>query len=224
MLFAVPTPIGNLEDITFRAIRILKESDLILAEDTRVSKKLLNRYDIQTPLESFHSHNEHARLEAIIAQLKEGKKIAIVSDAGTPGISDPGYLLIRECIRENIELTCLPGPVALIPAIVMSGIPCDKFHFEGFLPHKKGKQTRIEYLLGLDVPFILYESPHRAFKTLVKIREIAGEERNVSICREISKIHEESIRGTLSSVIEELEKRKVVKGEIVIIIDRKSRK
>ncbi|NNF20683.1 MAG: 16S rRNA (cytidine(1402)-2'-O)-methyltransferase [Saprospiraceae bacterium] len=224
MLYAVPTPIGNLEDITVRAIRILKEVDLILAEDTRVSKKLLSRYEISTPIESFHSHNEHARLESKITQLKEGQKIAIISDAGTPGISDPGYLLIRECVREKIPVTCLPGPVAMIPAIVMSGIPCDKFYFEGFLPHKKGKQTRIKYLLNLDSPFILYESPHRVLKTLEKISDFCEKDRNVCVCREISKIHEESIRGTLSTVIEEIKLRKTLKGEIVIVVDRESRK
>ncbi len=218
MLYLVPTPIGNLEDITLRSIRILSEVELILAEDTRVTKKLLNKYEISTPLESFHSHNEHQKLDSVVAQLKEGKNIALVSDAGTPGISDPGFLLVRACVSNQIELSCLPGAVALIPAIVMSGIPCDKFYFEGFLPHKKGKQSRIQFLLALSTPFILYESPHRIVKTLKKISELAQEDRQVCLCREISKIHEECIRGPLNSVIEELESRSSIKGELVLII------
>jgi len=218
MLYIIPTPIGNLEDITYRSIRILNEVDLILAEDTRVSHKLLSKYEILTPLESFHSHNEHHKLASIIEKLKNGLHIGIISDAGTPGISDPGFLIVRECVKNGIELTCLPGPTALIPAMVMSGIPCDKFHFEGFLPHKKGKQTRIEYLLKLQTPFVLYESPHRLIKTLKKIYEIGGQNRAVCVCREISKIHEENIRGTMSEVIANLEARSSIKGEIVIII------
>ena len=191
MLYLVPTPIGNLEDITLRAIRILKEVDLILAEDTRVTRKLCEKFEINTPLESFHTHNEHQKLTSIADKLENGIEIALVTDAGTPGISDPGYLLAREAIRREVELTCLPGPTAVIPAIVMSGIPCDKFFFEGFLPHKKGKQSRIDFLLNLDTAFVLYESPHRIIKTLHKILERAGEDRPCCVIREISKIHEE---------------------------------
>ena len=191
MLYLVPTPIGNLEDITLRAIRILKEVDLILAEDTRVTRKLCEKFEINTPLESFHTHNEHQKLTSIADKLENGIEIALVTDAGTPGISDPGYLLAREAIRREVELTCLPGPTAVIPAMVMSGIPCDKFFFEGFLPHKKGKQSRIDFLLNLDTAFVLYESPHRIVKTLHKILERAGEDRPCCVIREISKIHEE---------------------------------
>ena len=218
MLYLVPTPIGNLEDITLRAIRILKEVDLILAEDTRVTRKLCEKFEINTPLESFHTHNEHQKLTSIADKLENGIEIALVTDAGTPGISDPGYLLAREAIRREVELTCLPGPTAVIPAIVMSGIPCDKFFFEGFLPHKKGKQSRIDFLLNLDTAFVLYESPHRIIKTLHKILERAGEDRPCCVIREISKIHEEQIRGSITEVIADLEKRNSIKGEIVIII------
>ena len=218
MLYLVPTPIGNLEDITLRAIRILKEVDLILAEDTRVTRKLCEKFEINTPLESFHTHNEHQKLTSIADKLENGIEIALVTDAGTPGISDPGYLLAREAIRREVELTCLPGPTAVIPAMVMSGIPCDKFFFEGFLPHKKGKQSRIDFLLNLDTAFVLYESPHRIIKTLHKILERAGEDRPCCVIREISKIHEEQIRGSITEVIADLEKRNSIKGEIVIII------
>jgi len=220
MLYLVPTPIGNLEDITFRAVNTLKSVSLILAEDTRVSRKLLQRYEIDTALSSYHTHNEHHRLESFIAKLKNGEDIALVSDAGSPGISDPGFLLVRAAIKENIEITSLPGPTALIPAIVMSGIPCDRFHFEGFLPHKKGKQTRLKYLLSLENPFILYESPYRIVKTLKKIKELSVNQREVSVAREISKIHEENIRGTLDEVITELESRPSIKGEIVLVVSK----
>jgi 16S rRNA (cytidine1402-2'-O)-methyltransferase len=227
MLYLVPTPIGNLEDITLRALRVLREVDLILAEDTRVTKRLLSKYDITTSLTAFHSHNEHKRVDKIVEELSAGKNIALVSDAGSPGISDPGFLLTRAAVAAGVELTSLPGPTALIPAIVMSGIPCDRFHFEGFLPQKKGKLTRIKYLLDLDNPFILYESPHRVIKTLIRIKEVhteKGQESVIKACvvREISKLHEECIRGTIDEVISALEAKPSVKGEIVIIVDTKA--
>lgn len=226
MLYLVPTPIGNLEDVTLRAIRVLKEVDLILAEDTRITKRLLSKYEIETALTAFHSHNEHKRLDKIVEELTAGKEMALVSDAGSPGISDPGFLLTRAAIAAGVEVTSLPGPTALIPAIVMSGIPCDRFHFEGFLPQKKGKMTRIKYLLGLDNPFILYESPYRVIKTLSKIKELHSSEGlqskiNVCVAREISKIHEECIRGTVDEVIAALEAKPAVKGEIVIVVECK---
>lgn len=218
MLYLVPTPIGNLEDITYRAVSVLKSVSRILAEDTRVSGRLMKRYEIETPLSSFHSHNEHGKLDGVIERLQAGEDMAVVSDAGSPGISDPGYLLVRAAIAAGVELTSLPGPTALIPAIVMSGIPCDKFHFEGFLPHKKGKQTRILYLLGLENPFILYESPFRVVKTLEKIVELGGAGRPVCVTREISKIYEENVRGNIEEVITELSARQSIKGEIVIVV------
>ena len=219
MLYLVPTPIGNLEDMTFRAVRILQEVAVILAEDTRVSGKLLKHYEIATSMESFHAHNEHHRLESVIDRLQAGQDMALISDAGTPGISDPGFLLVRAAIKQGIELTCLPGASAILPAVVMSGLPCDKFYYEGFLPQKKGKQTRIEYLLTLQSPFVLYESPHRVLKTLQKIVELGGKNRIVSVAREISKLHEENIRGSIEEVIIELETRTAIKGEIVIVVD-----
>ncbi len=219
MLYLVPTPIGNLEDITHRAVNVLRSVDIIIAEDTRVSKRLLTKYDISTPLQSFHSHNEHRKLESVIEKLKGGTTIALISDAGSPGISDPGFLLVREAIKEEIPLTSLPGPTALIPAVVMSGLPCDKFHYEGFLPQKKGKQTRLTYLLALQNPFILYESPYRVVKTLKKIQEMSEVPRQVCVSREISKMYEENIRGELTEVIAELESRQAIKGEIVITVE-----
>ena len=222
MLYLVPTPIGNLEDITYRAVNVLRAVDLIIAEDTRVSKRLLTKYDIETPLQSFHSHNEHKKLESIIEKLKADTDIAMISDAGSPGISDPGFLLVRKAIKEDILLTSLPGPTALIPAIVMSGLPCDRFHYEGFLPQKKGKQTRLKYLLSLQNPFILYESPFRVIKTLKKIQEMSEVPRQVCVTREISKIYEENIRGELTEVIAELESRQAIKGEIVITVEGQS--
>lgn len=224
MLYLVPTPIGNLEDITFRAISVLKSVKVVLAEDTRTSKRLLDKYEISTQLESFHAHNEHKRLDKLISRLKTGEEIALISDAGTPGISDPGFLLVRAAIEAEIELTCLPGPTALVPAMVMSGIPCDRFHYEGFLPQKKGKLTRLKYLISLPNPFVLYESPFRVIKTLKKILELSDIERKVCVTREISKIHEENIRGELSEVIVELEARSSIKGEIVIIVDGQPKK
>jgi len=218
MLYIVPTPIGNLEDITLRAIRILKEVDLILAEDTRTSKKLLLHYDIETPLRSYHAHNEHAITNSIIQQLGAGQTIALISDAGTPGISDPGYLLIKKCIEEDIEVITLPGPTAFVPALVNSGLPCDRFYFEGFLPQKKGRQTRLKKIAEMDQTIILYESPYRILKTLKQLAEHIPLDRKISISREISKKFEETVRGTLEELIVAFEDKKN-KGEFVMIIE-----
>lgn len=220
-LYIVPTPIGNLEDMTFRAIQVLKEVDVVLAEDTRTSGKLLKHYEINTPLQSHHIHNEHQSVERIVQQLNAGKSFALISDAGTPAISDPGFLLVRACVQNHIEVECLPGATALIPALVNSGLPNDKFHFEGFLPHKKGRHTRLLQLAELDITMVLYESPHRILKALKQFSEYFGEERQISISREISKLHEETIRGSLKEVIEQLEQ-KPIKGEIVVVIAGKS--
>ena len=216
-LYLVATPIGNLEDITYRAVRILNEADLILSEDTRKTSILLNKYGIRQKLSSFHKFNEHQSLGKVISSLKEGMTVALVSDAGTPGISDPGFLIVRECLRENIQIECLPGPTALIPALVLSGIPCDRFVFEGFLPVKKGRKTRLDELKEESRTMILYESPHRLLKTLNELAAVFGPERNAVIARELTKIHEEIIRGSLGSLVEEACKR-TMKGEIVIVI------
>lgn len=218
MIYFVPTPIGNLKDISLRSIDILKEVDLILAEDTRTTGRLLKEYNISTALKSFHIHNEHAQLAQIISRLKQGDKIALVSDAGTPGISDPGFLLSREARREGIAVNCLPGATACIPALVNSGLPSDKFHFEGFLPHKKGKLTRLKYLAGLDCTFILYASPHRVKKTIQQLIEHCGEEREASLSRELTKLHEETLQGSLHEILDVLKKRSSIKGEIVVIV------
>ena len=218
MLYIVPTPIGNLEDITLRAINTLKEVDKVLAEDTRVTGKLLKHLDISKPLESFHAHNEHKRVDALVEELANGQIMALVSDAGTPGISDPGFLLIRQAVQQGVQVTCLPGPTAFVPALVMSGLPCDKFHFEGFLPHKKGKQTRVKYLLSLDQTSVFYESPHRLIKTLELIKDLGGASRMVSVSREISKMFEENVRGLVSEVLEVLKSRSQIKGEIVVCL------
>lgn len=219
-LYIVPTPIGNLEDITLRAIRILKEVDLILAEDTRTSGKLLKHYDIKTQQHSHHIHNEHQSIERIVSRIKGGETMAIISDAGTPAISDPGFLLVRACVENDIEVDCLPGATALIPALVNSGLPNDKFHFEGFLPHKKGKHTRLLALAEMEHTVILYESPHRLVKALTKFEEYFGKDRKISVSREISKLYEETVRGTIEEVIVKFKDR-TVKGEIVIIIEGK---
>ena len=219
-LYIVPTPIGNLEDITLRAIRILKETDLIFAEDTRITKKLLNHLDISKPIDSFHAHNEHKSLFSAIDKIKSNGSTVIVSDAGTPGISDPGFLLIRECIANNIEVECLPGPTALIPAIVSSGIPCDQFIFEGFLPHKKGRQTRLLKIAEEKRTSVLYESPHCLVKCLGQIIEFMGEDRKVCVAREMTKVYEEHKRGKVKDIKEYYELNSP-KGEIVIIIEGK---
>lgn len=221
MLYIVPTPIGNLKDITYRAVEVLREVSLILAEDTRTSKKILTEYQINTPLKSFHAHNEHAKLEEILELLQNGDDIALVSDAGTPGISDPGFLLSRACQENDIKITCLPGATALIPAIVASGLPCDKFHFEGFLPHKKGRQTRLKYLAELEQTFVLYESPHRLVKCLNQLISFCGEDRQACVCREISKMHEETNKNSLKELLNHYESKDKVKGEIVIVVGGK---
>ena len=221
MLYIIPTPIGNLEDITLRAIRILKEVDLILAEDTRTSKKLLMHYEIETPLRSYHAHNEHAVTNSFIQQLALGQDIALISDAGTPGISDPGFMLTRACIEENIKVQCLPGATAFVPALVNSGLPCDKFHFEGFLPHKKGRQTRLKYLCELPYTFVLYESPHRLVKCLKQLAEFCGEERLACVSRELTKMYEENVTKSLTELILYFDTEKKVRGEIVIVVEGK---
>ena len=220
MLYIVPTPIGNLEDITLRALRILKEAELILAEDTRTSKKLLQHYDIDTPLKSYHAHNEHASVDYLINQLQGGATIALISDAGTPGISDPGFLLTRACVQNDIKVECLPGATAFVPALVASGLPCDKFYFEGFLPHKKGRQTRLIYLAELPYTFVLYESPHRLLKCLKQLEEFCGKERLACVARELTKLHEEIKTATLEALQQHFGEKKI-KGEIVIIVSGK---
>jgi 16S rRNA (cytidine1402-2'-O)-methyltransferase len=216
-LYIIPTPIGNLEDITLRALRILKEVDVVLAEDTRTSSKLFQHYEISTSLRAFHKDNEHKILHGIIEQLKQGTKMALISDAGTPGISDPGFLLVRECLREGIEVETLPGATAFVPALVNSGLPCDKFVFEGFLPHKKGRQTRLKLLAEDERTIVFYESPHRIEKTLEQLVEFFGAERPCSLAREISKLFEEHLRGTLQEVLIKV-KQNPPKGEIVLIV------
>ncbi|SOC79260.1 16S rRNA (cytidine1402-2'-O)-methyltransferase [Salinimicrobium sediminis] len=216
-LFLVPTPIGNLEDITLRAIKVLKEADLILAEDTRNSGKLLKHFEINTPMQSHHMHNEHKTVENVVRQIQNGKTVALISDAGTPAISDPGFLLTRACVEAGVEVDCLPGATAFVPALVNSGLPNDKFVFEGFLPVKKGRQTRLEFLALESRTMILYESPHKLLKTLAQIKEFMGEDRQVSVSREISKLHEETVRGTAAEVLAHYEA-KPPKGEIVLIV------
>jgi 16S rRNA (cytidine1402-2'-O)-methyltransferase len=222
MLHIIPTPIGNLEDITLRAIRMLKEVDLILAEDTRVTKKLLSHYDIGTPLRSYHAHNEHKITQGLVDQMKsEDVNIALVSDAGTPGISDPGFLLVRACVNEGIKVECLPGATAFVPALVSSGIPCDKFHYEGFLPHKKGRQTRLIYLSALEHTFVLYESPNRLVKCLTQLAEFCGMDRKAAVCRELSKLHEEVRTDSLENLIAYFGGQAKVRGEIAIVVEGK---
>lgn len=218
MLYIVPTPIGNLEDMTYRAVRILKEAHIILAEDTRTSKRLLDHYDIETPLRSYHQHNEHRIVESLVNQIGAGQNVALISDAGTPGISDPGFLLVRACVQAGLPVNCLPGATAVIPALVVSGLPCDKFHFEGFLPHKKGRQTRLKYLSDLKTTFALYESPHRLVKCLNQLAEFSGKERQAVVCRELTKMYEEIKRGTLEELATYFDTNTKVKGEIVIVV------
>lgn len=219
-LFLVPTPIGNLEDITFRSIRILNEVDLILAEDTRTSGKLLKHFDVKPPMQSFHMHNEHKVLDKMVAKLKGGIKIALISDAGTPGISDPGFLLVRACVEEGIEIECLPGATALIPAIVQSGLPTDRFIFEGFLPTKKGRQTRLKQWSEETRTIVFYESPHKIVKTLSQLQEFIGGDRRLSVSRELSKKFEETVRGTVNELILHFTN-KAPKGEFVIVLEGK---
>ena len=217
-LVVVPTPIGNLEDITFRAINVLKSCDLILAEDTRTSGFLLKHYDIKTKMYSHHKFNEHKTSEHIIERIKAGETIALISDAGTPAISDPGFLLVRECVREDLEVLCLPGATAFVPALVMSGLPNDRFCFEGFLPQKKGRQTKLKELAEESRTMIFYESPYRVVKTLTQFAEYLGEERNASVSREISKMFEETKRGTLFELISYFQLNEP-KGEFVIVVE-----
>jgi len=218
MLYIVPTPIGNLQDITLRALDILKEVDLILAEDTRVTIKLLNHYKVNKPLTPFHQHNEHQVLQHLVNQLLQGKKMALLSDAGTPGISDAAFLLIRECIKVGVNVQCLPGATAFVPALVNSGLPTNRFCYEGFLPLKKGRQTLLKRLAGEDRTIILYESPIRLVKTLGDLALYFGKERNCSVSRELSKIYEENVRGSIEEVASHF-REKGVKGEIVIVIE-----
>lgn len=217
-LYLVPTPIGNLKDITLRAIEILKKVDLILAEDTRTSLKLLKHYEIDTPMQSFHMHNEHRRVDGFTDRIQGGETMALISDAGTPAISDPGFLLSRACIRKGIPVDCLPGATALIPALVNSGLPCEKFVFEGFLPVKKGRQTQLVQLSEEARTMVFYESPHKLIKTLTQFVEYFGGDRQLSVSREISKMHEETIRGTAQEVLEHFESNPP-RGEIVIVVE-----
>lgn len=219
-LYIVPTPIGNLKDMTFRAVEVLKAVDLILAEDTRTSGKLLKHYDIGTQMQSHHMHNEHKMVDNLVQKLKSGISIALISDAGTPAISDPGFLLTRACIEHHIEVDCLPGATAFVPALVNSGLPNDKFVFEGFLPVKKGRQTRLTLLAEETRTIVFYESPHKLIKTLTNFCEYFGEDRPVSVSRELTKLYEETIRGTAKEVLEHYTN-KPPKGEIVIVVGGK---
>jgi len=219
-LFLVPTPIGNLEDMTLRAIRVLKEVDVILAEDTRTSGKLLQHFDISTPMQSHHMHNEHKTVNALVKRMLSGETIALISDAGTPAISDPGFLLTRACVENGIEVDCLPGATAFVPALVNSGLPNDKFVFEGFLPVKKGRQTRLKFLAEETRTMVFYESPHKLLKTLGNFVEYFGAERAVSVSRELTKLYEETIRGTAEEVLKHYTE-KPPKGEIVIVVEGK---
>ncbi len=216
-LFVVPTPVGNLEDMTFRAIRVLKEADLILAEDTRTSGFLMKHYDIKTPMQSHHKFNEHKTVSAVVERILRGQQVALISDAGTPAISDPGFLVVRACLENGIDVECLPGATAFVPALVASGLPNDRFCFEGFLPQKKGRQTKINELANESRTMIFYESPFRLVKTLTQLSEVLGMDRKASVSREISKLFEETKRGSLSELIHYFTE-KSPKGEIVLIV------
>lgn len=220
-LYIVPTPIGNLEDITLRAINVLKSVDVVLAEDTRTSGNLMKHLEISKPLLSYHIHNEHQTVARIVDRIQKGETMALVSDAGTPAISDPGFLLVRECIKKGIDVECLPGPTAFVPALVNSGLPCDRFTFEGFLPHKKGRQTRLQNLSTEERTMIFYESPHRLLKALQQFAEFFGADRQVSVSRELTKMFEENARGTVTEVLNHFSS-KTIKGEIVIIVAGKN--
>ncbi|MBO3699854.1 16S rRNA (cytidine(1402)-2'-O)-methyltransferase [Roseivirga sp. E12] len=219
-LYLVPTPIGNLEDITLRALRVLNEVDVILAEDTRTSGKLLKHHNITKPLQSYHIFNEHKTAEKLVERMESGEVFALISDAGTPAISDPGFLLVREALKAGLEVNCLPGATAFVPALVNSGLPSDKFVFEGFLPHKKGRQTRLKLLAEEERTIVLYESPHRLIKSLEQLKEFLGD-RQVSVSRELTKMFEETVRGTITEVVAHFTE-KGVKGEFVLVIDGKS--
>jgi len=216
-LFLVPTPVGNLGDMTYRGVEVLRSVDLILAEDTRTSRVLMQHYGIDTPLQSYHIFNEHQTVAGLVDRLLSGTTIAVVTDAGTPGISDPGFLLVREAVKAGIEVECLPGATAFVPALIDSGLPCDKFVFLGFLPHKKGRQTALKALADEERTMIIYESPYRLVKLLEELKEVLGEERQVSVSREISKLHAETARGTIAEVLAHF-KEKEVKGEIVVVL------
>ena len=222
MLYVVPTPIGNLEDITLRALRVLKEVSVVLAEDTRTSRRLLDHYGIKTPLRAFHAHNEHAVVEKVAAELAAGATMALVSDAGTPGISDPGFLLVRTCVQQGVRVECLPGPTAFVPALVASGLPCDTFHFDGFLPHKKGRQTRLKFLAELPYTFVLYESPFRLIKCLDELIIVCGPDRPACVARELTKMFEEVKPATLAELRAHFGA-KDVKGEIVLVVGGKEK-
>mgnify|MGYP001119475806 FL=1 len=217
MLYLIPTPIGNLEDITLRALRILKEADLILTEDTRTSGKLLKHFDIETRMKAHHMHNEHREVERLVQRIANGETVALISDAGTPGISDPGFLLTRACIDAQIQVECLPGPTAFVPALVISGLPCDRFVFEGFLPVKKGRKTRLEELSKETKTMVFYESPHKLLKTLSHFETYFGADRLVSVSREITKLYEETVRGSLAEAIQHFQNQPP-KGEFVIVV------
>lgn len=219
-LFLVPTPIGNMEDITLRALRVLKEADFVLCEDTRTTRNLLKHYDIDQRCVAYHIHNEHQQLQHLIGQIKLSQTVALVSDAGTPGISDPGFLLLRECIAQGVEVECLPGATAVIPAVVNSGLPCDSFYFNGFLPHKKGKESTLRRLAEMKETVVFYESPHRLAKTLVMMQSYFEPDTPMSISRELTKIHEENFRGTLADAIAHFPVDKEVKGEIVVVVGK----
>ena len=219
-LYLVPTPVGNLGDMTYRGVEVLKSVDLILAEDTRTSRVLMQHYGIETPLQSYHIFNEHQTVAGLVERLLSGTTIAVVTDAGTPGISDPGFLLVREAVKAGVEVECLPGATAFVPALIDSGLPCDRFVFLGFLPHKKGRQTKLQAVAEYPYTTILYESPFRLLKTLQQLAEVCGPERKVCVSRELTKIHEENARGTLAEVIAHFSK-KEIKGEIVIVLEGK---
>ncbi|MGH1337304.1 MAG: 16S rRNA (cytidine(1402)-2'-O)-methyltransferase [Aureispira sp.] len=224
MLYVIPTPVGNLEDITLRALRLLKEVDVILAEDTRTSKKLLQHYEIATPLRAHHAHNENQAAASLVQELQDGRVMALISDAGTPGISDPGFSLVRACVEGGIRVECLPGATAIIPALVGAGLPCNRFYFEGFLPHKKGRQTRLQYLAELPCTVALYESPHRLGKCLQQLAEHCGAQRQAVVCRELSKLYEEYARGTLEELAQQVADNTLKsKGEIVIVVAGKEK-
>ena len=216
-LFLVPTPVGNLGDMTYRGVEVLRSVDLILAEDTRTSRVLLQHYGIDTPLQSYHIFNEHQTVGSLVERLKGGTTIAVVTDAGTPGISDPGFLLVREAVKEGIDVECLPGATAFVPALIDSGLPCDRFVFLGFLPHKKGRQTALRALAEEERTMVIYESPYRLVKLLDELQTVVGEGRQVSVSREISKLHAETVRGTLAEVLAHFSQ-KEVKGEIVVVL------
>lgn len=217
-LYIIPTPIGNLEDITLRALNVLKKLDLLLAEDTRNTSVLLAKYDIKLKMASYHMHNEHKIVSNVVDKIKSGLSVGLVSDAGTPGISDPGFLVVRECVNAGVDVECLPGAVAFIPALVNSGLPCDRFCFEGFLPVKKGRKTKFEFLAAEKRTMVFYESPHRLIKTLKEMSVHFGSERKASVSREISKLHEENKRGSISDLISYFES-KAVKGEITLVVE-----